>query len=108
MPNRPGSPAVRNLRANRAGARREYLRNARRRSAPGAGRAHCAAAAGAAVVLSGRRLPAACSELYAGWHRHEIPVFNGNGTGDRHRTEVLWSNRPFAQASLFDDTLTAI
>lgn len=61
----------------------------------------------AAVVLSGYDSPL-YSELYDGWHRHEIPVFNGNGTGDRHRTEVLWSNRPFAQASLFDDTLTAI
>lgn len=36
------------------------------------------------------------------------PVFTGNATaGDRRRTEVLWSNRPFPQASLFDAEVTA-
>jgi hypothetical protein len=37
-------------------------------------------------------------------------TFNGNGTGDRSRIEVLWSNRPFPrQGSLFDldDEVTA-
>ena len=56
----------------------------------------------AAVGLSGYHSPL-YDELYAGWHQREISVFNGNGTGDRSRTEVLWSNRPFRQGSLFDD-----
>lgn len=46
----------------------------------------------AAVVLSGY-----ASELYdtalAGWSRREIGTFNGNATGERARTEVVWSNR---------------
>lgn len=59
-------------------------------------------AARAAVVLSGYDSPL-YAERYQGWHRHEIPVFTGNATaGDRRRTEVLWSNRPFPQGSLFD------
>lgn len=55
----------------------------------------------ATVVLSGYPSPL-YDELYVGWHRREIPVFNGNGTGDRSRTEALWSNRPFPQGQLFD------
>lgn len=56
----------------------------------------------ATVVLSGY-----ASELYDGllatWFRREIATQTGNGGGDRARTEVLWSNRPFPQGSLFDD-----
>ena len=55
----------------------------------------------AAVVLSGY-----ASELYDGllttWFRREIATQTGNGSGDRARVEVLWSNRPFPQGSLFD------
>jgi DNA adenine methylase len=54
-----------------------------------------------AVVLSGY-----ASELYDGllttWFRREIATQTGNGGTDRARTEVLWSNRPFPQGSLFD------
>lgn len=58
-------------------------------------------AARAAVVLSGYTSPL-YGELYAGWHQREIATFNGNGTADRTRVEVLWSNRPFPQGLLFD------
>jgi DNA adenine methylase len=55
----------------------------------------------AAVVLSGY-----ASDLYDGllttWFRREIATQTGNGGTDRARTEVLWSNRPFPQGSLFD------
>lgn len=55
----------------------------------------------AAVVLSGY-----ASSLYDGllgsWSRREIATQTGNGSGDRSRIEVLWSNRPFPQGSLFD------
>ncbi len=55
----------------------------------------------AAVVLSGY-----ASELYDGllttWFRREIATQTGNGGSDRARVEVLWSNRPFPQGSLFD------
>lgn len=56
----------------------------------------------AAVVLSGYDSPL-YSELYEGWHRIELAASAGNGGSARARTEVLWSNRPFAQGSLFDD-----
>lgn len=49
----------------------------------------------ASVVLSGYHSPL-YDDLYAGWHRHEIAAFTGQGnhveTNDR-RTEVLWCNR---------------
>jgi DNA adenine methylase len=98
--------SVRNPRANRAGHGREYsaemLDEHQHQEL-----ADALNAAAAAVVLSGYPSPL-YDELYATWHRREIPVFNGNGTGDRSRTEVLWSNRPFAQGSLFDaETATA-
>ena len=55
----------------------------------------------AAVVLSGY-----ASDLYdgllSGWARREIPARAGNGGDQQERTEVLWSNRPFPQGSLFD------
>jgi DNA adenine methylase len=60
-----------------------------------------------AVVLSGYHSPLH-DDLYRDWHRREIPALARNGTGDRTRVEVLWSNRPFLQRTLFDpDTVTA-
>jgi len=100
--------SVRNPRANRAGHAREYsaemLAEDQHREL-----ADALLEARAAVVLSGYDSPLYAG-LYDGWHRREIPTFNGNGTGDRSRVEVLWSNRPFPQGSLFDaaETLTAI
>jgi DNA adenine methylase len=61
----------------------------------------------AGVVLSGYASPLYDSTL-EGWHRREIGTQTGNGTGERSRTEVLWSNRPFPQGSLFDADLTAL
>jgi DNA adenine methylase len=92
---------VRNPRANRAGSGREYsaemLTEDQHRELADALLEACAV-----VVLSGYDSPL-YQDLYAAWHRVEIPTFNGNGTGDRSRVEVLWSNRPFpAQGSLFD------
>lgn len=56
----------------------------------------------AAVVLSGYDSPL-YTKLYDGWPRTEISGYTGNGrTGGAKRTEVLWSNRPFSQGSLFD------
>lgn len=64
-------------------------------------------AARAAVVLSGYDSPL-YSSAYDGWHRVEFPAFTGNShDGTARRTEVLWSNRPFAQGSLFDGLETA-
>jgi DNA adenine methylase len=58
--------------------------------------------ASAAVVLSGYDSPL-YTELYDGWYRAEITGYTGNGrTGNAKRAEVLWSNRPFPQATLFD------
>lgn len=54
-----------------------------------------------AVVLSGYASPL-YDEALSGWHRREIATQTGNGGAARARTEVLWSNRPFPQASLFD------
>jgi|SRR5579859_7704753 len=59
--------------------------------------------AGACVVLSGYASDLYDVELYPGWHRAEFR----SGTGQNaetwgNRTEVLWSNRPFRQGSLFD------
>lgn len=57
----------------------------------------------ATVVLSGYSSPL-YDELYAGWHRYEMATTTGNATGDRVRTEVLWSNRPLAaQIDLFGE-----
>jgi DNA adenine methylase len=56
----------------------------------------------AAVVLSGYDSPLYAG-LYDGWHRTDFPAFTGNShDGTARRTEVLWSNRPFPQGSLFD------
>lgn len=56
----------------------------------------------ASVVLSGYASPL-YDGLLATWFRREIATGTGNGGGDRDRTEVLWSNRPFPvmQADLF-------
>lgn len=60
-------------------------------------------AARAAVVLSGYPSDLYDIELYAGWHRHEMPSFTGQGGTWANRTEVLWSNRPLrTDATLFD------
>lgn len=60
-------------------------------------------AAQAAVVLSGYDHPL-YAELYGDWNRVEIGTFNGNAAAGRERVEVVWSNRPFPQGSLFDLT----
>lgn len=59
----------------------------------------------ALVVLSGYA-SALYDGLLATWFRREITTQTGNGGDDRARTEVLWSNRPFPQGSLFDLTGT--
>lgn len=55
----------------------------------------------AAVVLSGYASPL-YDDALRDWSRREISAHCGNGTADKARTEVLWSNRPFSQATLFD------
>lgn len=55
----------------------------------------------AAVVLSGYDSPL-YADLFDGWHRHELHATCGNSPTAQSRTEVLWSNRPFPQGSLFD------
>lgn len=57
----------------------------------------------AAVVLSGYASELYDGELYPGWRRTEFR----SGTGQNaetwgNRIEVIWSNRPFAEATLFD------
>lgn len=54
-------------------------------------------AARAVVVLSGYDSPLYL-DAYAGWHRHEIATMTGQANDWQARTEVLWSNRPFAGA----------
>jgi DNA adenine methylase len=56
----------------------------------------------ATVVLSGYDSPL-YTGLYGDWHQAEIAGYTGNGhEGSAARTEVLWSNKPFPQATLFD------
>lgn len=55
----------------------------------------------AAVILSGYATPL-YEGLLKGWPRREITTQTSNAPVDRARTEVLWSNRPFPQGSLFD------
>ena len=55
----------------------------------------------AAVVLSGYHSPLYAG-LYDGWHLSSIATGSGQGSVWKDRTEVLWSNRPFPQATLFD------
>jgi DNA adenine methylase len=62
-------------------------------------------AAKSAVVLSGYHSPL-YDELYDGWYRREIETMTGQANEWQQRTEVLWSNRPFAGAEfLFGDDL---
>jgi DNA adenine methylase len=56
-----------------------------------------------AVVVSGYPSDLYDLELYAGWDRHTIAAFTGQGGKWSDRTEVLWSNRPFnLHPTLFD------
>lgn len=61
----------------------------------------------ATVVLSGYNSPL-YQDLYAGWHRHDIPTFTGQGNTRSERTETLWSNQPLTslttQGELFPTT----
>jgi DNA adenine methylase len=60
-------------------------------------------AAKASVLLSGYPSPLYDLELYPDWHRAEFPSGTGQSAGTwANRTEVLWSNRPFPQGTLFD------
>jgi DNA adenine methylase len=59
------------------------------------------AACDASVVLSGYASPL-YEELYQGWHRREILAYTHNGSQGSRKTDVVWSNRPFSQATLFD------
>jgi DNA adenine methylase len=55
-------------------------------------------AAEASVVLSGYPSDLYDLDLYAGWHRTEFRSGTGqNARTWENRTEVLWSNRPFAR-----------
>lgn len=56
----------------------------------------------AAVLLSGYPSPL-YEELYEGWHRAQTPASTGNGrSGEKARTEVLWSNRPLRAQGVLD------
>jgi DNA adenine methylase len=55
----------------------------------------------ATVLVSGYHSPL-YAELYEGWRVSEISAGSGQGSVWKDRTEVLWSNRPFPQGSLFD------
>lgn len=61
-------------------------------------------AAKATVLLSGYDSPL-YDELYDAWYRVSFAATtNGSPTGERERrTEVVWSNRPLGQPTLFDD-----
>lgn len=57
-----------------------------------------------AVVLSGYHSPL-YDDLYRDWDVLTFASRTGQGTGDGRRTEVLWSNRPFAREdTLFGET----
>lgn len=62
----------------------------------------------AAVVLSGYPSPL-YDEMFAGWDRIEFPTGTGQSARGEWstRTEVLWSNRPIGQPSLFDEEVVA-
>jgi DNA adenine methylase len=57
--------------------------------------------AAAAVVLSGYPSDLYDRELFPDWSRVEISSMTGNGV-EKARTEVLWSNRPIGEPTLFD------
>jgi DNA adenine methylase len=56
----------------------------------------------ASVFLSGYPDPL-YDNLYADWHRVEIPTATGQGGKSDARTEVVWSNRPLLQPDLLDE-----
>lgn len=57
----------------------------------------------ASVVLSGYACDLYDTELYVGWHRMTFRSGTGqNAETWENRTEVVWSNRPFPQTTLFD------
>lgn len=58
-------------------------------------------AAAAAVVVSGYPCDLYDRELYAGWDRVTFSASTGNAQGDKARIEVLWSNRPIGDWTLF-------
>jgi DNA adenine methylase len=61
----------------------------------------------ASVVVSGYPSPL-YEDLYGEWHRVELKAWTGNGIRngatktDGDRVEVLWSNRPLGEPTLFD------
>lgn len=55
----------------------------------------------ATVVLSGYDSPLYAA-LYADWHVTRIATMTAQGGAKAERVEVLWSNRPLGQATLFD------
>jgi DNA adenine methylase len=55
----------------------------------------------ATVVVSGYQTQLYAA-LFGGWHVAQISSGSGQGSVWKDRTEVLWSNRPFPQGSLFD------
>jgi DNA adenine methylase len=55
----------------------------------------------AVAIVSGYDSPL-YAELFDGWHRTDMTATCGNSPDTQTRTEVLWSNRPFPQGSLFD------
>ena len=54
----------------------------------------------ATVVLSGYAAPL-YEELFDGWHQTKLKAPTAL-SGENGRVEVLWSNRPLGQATLFD------
>jgi DNA adenine methylase len=58
-------------------------------------------ACSAAVVLSGYASPL-YDDALAGWDRVEMAASTGQGGVYANRTEVLWSNRPIGEPTLFD------
>lgn len=57
----------------------------------------------AAVMLSGYA-SALYADLFADWHSYTVPArTDAAACEDRHRVEVVWSNRPLtSQLALFD------
>jgi DNA adenine methylase len=65
----------------------------------------------ALVIVSGYASELYDDELFPDWHRIEHRVLarasNARGGRDRHRTEVLWSNRPLEDALFVDERIGA-
>ena len=60
----------------------------------------------ATVLLSGYPSPL-YDELYEGWHRYSSATWTANGSNDKSRTEVIWSNRALAGQPELDLFATA-